>query len=82
MGVSAKNEAVCSSYCRVSLTVVLLSCIQVNDVHVFQCLTFSDTQEREGGRESATDMLLDQKKTTEEEKKRSETDRDIQCIIL
>lgn len=24
------------------LTVVLLSCIQVNDVHVFQCLTFSE----------------------------------------
>lgn len=28
------------------MTVVLLSCIQVNDVHVFQCLTFSDKGER------------------------------------
>lgn len=28
------------------MTVVLLSCIQVNDVHVFQCLTFSDTAKR------------------------------------
>lgn len=63
MGVSAKNMAVRGkttrfcSYRQVSLTVVLLSCIQVNDVHVFQCLTFNDTEERE----SATEMLLDQK---------------------
>lgn len=61
MGVSAKSKAY--SYCQVCLTVVLLSCIQVNDVHVFQCLTFNDTQ-----RESATEMLLDQKAAEEEEK--------------
>lgn len=54
------------SYCQVSLTVVLLSCIQVNDVHVFQCLTFSDTDERE----SATEMLLDQKKKKEKNNRR------------
>lgn len=52
MGVSAKNKAAWGktirfcSYRRVCLTVVLLSCIQVNDVHVFQCLTFNDTEER------------------------------------
>lgn len=51
MGVSAKNKSRVRkttrfySYCQVSLTVVLLSCIQVNDVHVFQCLTFSDTEQ-------------------------------------
>lgn len=55
MGVSAKKKIKpCEekwhkfySYCQVSLTVVLLSCIQVNDVHVFQCLTFSDRRENQ-----------------------------------
>lgn len=54
------------------MTVVLLSCIQVNDVHVFQCLTFNDTEQRE----SATEMLLDQKTTEEEEKGKKKKKKD------
>lgn len=62
------------------MTVVLLSCIQVNDVHVFQCLTFSDTEKRENLQ--IVEMLLDQKAAEEKEKTCIGTDRNIHCIIL